>query len=116
VLTNAALFVLPSELEGLSLALLDAMGAGICVLTSDIPENREVVENAGFTFRAGDVDDLARMLALLLSNPQTRAIAGEMSQQVIRDRYLWPNIAKQIAQLYDETLRRQGHAPQNRAG
>jgi len=32
VLTNAALFVLPSDLEGLSLALLDAMGAGVCAL------------------------------------------------------------------------------------
>jgi len=39
VLTNAALFVLPSDLEGLSLALLDAMGAGGCVLASDVPEN-----------------------------------------------------------------------------
>ena len=38
LLTNAALFVLPSDLEGLSLALLDAMGAGVCVLTSDVPE------------------------------------------------------------------------------
>ena len=47
------LFVLPSDLEGLSLALLDAMGAGLCVLASDIPENREAVEDAGFTFRQG---------------------------------------------------------------
>jgi len=31
------LFTLPSDLEGLSLALLDAMGAGVCTLTSDIP-------------------------------------------------------------------------------
>ncbi len=68
LLTNAALFVLPSDLEGLSLALLDAMGAGTCVLTSDVPENREVVEGAGFTFHAGDVEDLARMLDLLLSH------------------------------------------------
>ena len=51
---NAALFVLPSELEGLSLALLDAMASGVCVLTSDIPENNEVVEGAGFTFHRGD--------------------------------------------------------------
>ena len=44
LLSNAALFVLPSDLEGLSLALLDAMAAGVCVLTSDIPENSEVVD------------------------------------------------------------------------
>ena len=48
--TNAMIFVLPSDMEGLSLALLDAMGAGLCVLTSDVPENREVVDGAGFTF------------------------------------------------------------------
>jgi glycosyltransferase involved in cell wall biosynthesis len=52
LLTNAMIFVLPSDLEGLSLALLDAMGAGLCVLTSDAPENREVVDGAGFTFSA----------------------------------------------------------------
>jgi glycosyltransferase involved in cell wall biosynthesis len=40
--THAMIFVLPSDLEELSLALLDAMGAGLCVLTSDVPENREV--------------------------------------------------------------------------
>jgi glycosyltransferase involved in cell wall biosynthesis len=38
LLSNVALFVLPSELEGVSLALLDAMAAGVCALTSDIPE------------------------------------------------------------------------------
>jgi len=37
VLTNAALFVLPSDLEGSCLALLDAMGAGVCALASDTP-------------------------------------------------------------------------------
>jgi len=101
------LFVLPSDLEGLSLALLEAMGAGICVLTSDIPENREVVDGAGFTFSAGDVDDLARMLGLLLSDPEIRATAGRSAQQLIREQYLWPQIAKQIAQVYEEVLGRQ---------
>jgi len=62
LLTNAMMFVLPSDLEGLSLALLDAMGAGLCVLTSDVPENREVVDGAGFTFQRGSSADLAEQL------------------------------------------------------
>jgi glycosyltransferase involved in cell wall biosynthesis len=57
------LFVLPSDMERLSLALLEAMAAGVCVLTSDIPENVELVDGAGSTFRRGDVADLERMAA-----------------------------------------------------
>ena len=81
LLTNAMLFVLPSDLEGLSLALLDAMGAGVCVLASDIPENRELVEGAGFTFRSGDQNDLERMLRLLISEPEIRKAAASQSQR-----------------------------------
>jgi glycosyltransferase involved in cell wall biosynthesis len=102
LLTNAALFVLPSDLEGLSLALLDAMGAGVCVLTSDIPENREVVDDAGFTFRAGNVDDLAKMLALLASDSEIRTVAGRMGKQIVEERYLWPRIVSQISGIYEE--------------
>ncbi len=106
LLTNAAVFVLPSDLEGLSLALLDAMGAGVCVLTSDIPENREVVDDVGFTFRAGDVGDLARMLELLLSDAELRLVAGRSAKQRVQERYLWPNIAAQIGQIYDRVAGR----------
>jgi len=102
LLTNAALFVLPSDLEGLSLALLDAMGAAVCVLTSDIPENREVIEDTGFTFQPGDVTDLARMLRLLLSDPRARMVAGRNAQARVREHYLWPRIATQIAHSYVE--------------
>jgi len=112
LLSNAGLFVLPSDLEGLSLALLEAMGAGVCVLTSDIPENREVVDDVGFTFRAGDVDDLIRKLEVLLSNSEVRRAAGRDAQQRIQQRYLWPQIAAEIGRVYDkladrETIRKQ---------
>jgi len=53
LLGHAALFVLPSELEGLSLALLDAMAAGVCVLTSDIPETRKWSRAPASPFGAG---------------------------------------------------------------
>jgi glycosyltransferase involved in cell wall biosynthesis len=100
LLTNAMLFVLPSAVEGLSLALLDAMGAGRCVLVSDIPENREVVDGAGFTFRHGDSFDLEKMLRMLISNPQLREIAGGKARARVHQHYGWDQIARQIEDVY----------------
>ena len=104
LLSNAAVFVLPSDLEGLSLALLDAMAAGVCVLTSDIPENREVVDGAGFTFRRGNQDDLARVLHILVHNPMLRRQVAAKAAERIRERYRWPDIARAIEKSYYEVL------------
>ena len=104
LLTNAMLFVLPSDMEGLSLALLDAMGAGVCVLASDIPENIELVNGAGFTFARGDVADLARMLLLLVSNPALRAEAARSARQHITAHYLWDEITSKIESEYFSVL------------
>ena len=108
LLTNAALFVLPSDLEGLSLALLDAMGAAVCVLTSDIPENREVIAGTGFTFQPGNATDLARMLRLLLSDARVRTVTGQNARARVRERYLWPAIAAEIGHSYAELTERTG--------
>jgi len=104
LLANAALFVLPSELEGLSLALLDAMAAGVCVLTSDIPENNEVVEGAGFTFHRGDQADLERMLDLLIHNPELRRQSAARERERIQGQYRWPEIARSIEKAYYNVL------------
>jgi len=102
LLTNAMLFVLPSDLEGLSLALLDAMGAGLCVLASDVPENREAVEDAGFTFRRGDAADLSERLQFLIANPTVREAAGEAARRRVQEEYQWNKIATQIEAAYFE--------------
>jgi glycosyltransferase involved in cell wall biosynthesis len=104
LLSNAALFVLPSELEGLSLALLDAMAAGVCVLTSDIPENTEVVEGTGFTFQRGDPVDLERMLDLLIHSPEHRRRAAILQREKIQSEYRWPEIARSIETAYYKVL------------
>ena len=104
LLTNAMVFVLPSDLEGLSLALLDAMGAGLCVLSSDVAENREAVDDTGFTFRRGDVADLADRLRFLLANPAVREAAGQAAKRRIREHYQWPQIAVEIERLYFEMM------------
>jgi glycosyltransferase involved in cell wall biosynthesis len=102
LLTNAMIFVLPSEMEGLSLALLDAMAAGRCVLASDVPENREAVEGAGFVFRCGDAQDLAERLRYLMANPAVREAAGKAAAKRVRERYLWQGISETIEQAYFE--------------
>jgi glycosyltransferase involved in cell wall biosynthesis len=104
LLTNAMVFVLPSDLEGLSLALLDAMGAGLCVLSSDVAENREAVDDAGFTFRGGDVADLADRLRFLIANPAVREAAGQAAKRRIRQHYQWSQIANEIERVYFETM------------
>jgi glycosyltransferase involved in cell wall biosynthesis len=104
LLTNAMVFVLPSDLEGLSLALLDAMGAGLCVLTSDVAENREAIDDAGFTFRRGDVADLTDRLRFLIANPAVREAAGKAAKRRIRTHYQWPQIAVEIERLYFEMM------------
>lgn len=70
------------------------------MLTSDVQENREVVDDAGFTFRRGDVDDVERMLRLLmeiLNSAKWRAQAG---QERVSEGYLWRGIAESIDRTY----------------
>ena len=104
LLTNAALFVLPSDLEGLSLALLDAMGAGVCTLTSDVPENRELVDDVGFTFPCGDQAALSSMLQLLLSDPEMRKRAGAAGRRRIQGSYLWPQVGRELERVYLDAM------------
>jgi glycosyltransferase involved in cell wall biosynthesis len=100
LLTNAMVFVLPSDLEGLSLALLDAMGAGRCVLTSDVPENREVVDGAGFTFQRGSATDLAGRLRFLIANPSVREAAGKAARRRVEQHYQWQKVTEDIEKAY----------------
>jgi glycosyltransferase involved in cell wall biosynthesis len=100
ILANAALFVLPSDLEGLSLALLDAMSAGICVLASDTPENLEALADTGFTFKRGDVADLRRMLTYLLDNAQVREKFGARARERAREKFLWDDVVDELAKIY----------------
>ena len=105
VLTNAALFVLPSDMEGLSLALLDAMGAGVCALASDTPENIEALSNTGFTFRRGDVDDLQRMMATLLAEPRLRENVATRGKERVQREYLWEEVARETEAVYSSVVK-----------
>ena len=102
--SHAALFVLPSDLEGMSIALLEAMNMALPVLVSDIPENACVVGQAGFTFSAGNADDLYRQLDRLLSDPQALAGWGDRAARHVVP-YQWPVVVEQLERVYGECCR-----------
>ncbi len=102
---HAALVVVPSALEGLSIALLEAMSFGRAVLASDIPENLELVDGVGESFREGDTADLGRKLRDLLASPDRRSELGGRARERIRAEYAWDGVVEQTAAVYDALLR-----------
>ncbi len=101
--SNAYVFVLPSDVEGMALTLLEAMSYGDCCLVSDIPENIEVVENQAVTFRKGSVEDLKKKLVFLLENPEITADYGRKSVDFICNKYSWEEMVRQTRMLYENT-------------
>jgi glycosyltransferase involved in cell wall biosynthesis len=98
--SHAYLFVLPSYIEGLSNALLEAMSYQKCVLVSDIPENLEVLQGNGFWFRTGDVGDLAASLNRLLDEPTAvLAMEARLAQEQGPEQ-TWDAIAGKYEALY----------------
>jgi len=106
---NAALFVLPSDVEGLPIVLLEALGYGTPVLASDIAPNREVVGDLGDTFAASDVGDLERKLEAALGElPRLRHQARAAATTVLRI-YDWDVIAAQTIEVYEAEVVRHEH-------
>lgn len=97
---NAYLYCQPSEIEGLSIALLEAMSFGNCVLSSDIPENLELVEGVGFSFVSKDVEDLRARLAELLADPEGVKAAGERAREHALGNYSWAKVAEDTWGVY----------------
>ncbi len=97
---NAYLYVLPSDLEGMPLSLLEAMSYGNCCLVSDIPECAEVVEDQAATFRKGDVADLRDKLAELIRNPDTVQAYKKNAATFVCGKYSWDTVVSETLALY----------------
>jgi glycosyltransferase involved in cell wall biosynthesis len=110
--TNAAGFVLPSNLEGQPLTLLEAASYRLPVIASDIPAHVEVLLGSGpgsRMFRSGDQADLRDVLAGSLSDPAgEREGAARLAERVTRD-YDWDATTDATEAVYSAVLRA-GHA------
>lgn len=98
--SNAYLFVLPSDLEGMPLTLLEAMSYGNCCVISDIPECTEVVEEYGVVFHHGDMFDLLEKLQQLCDSEETVEWYKSKSASFILQKYDWNDVVKRTLDLY----------------
>lgn len=95
--SNAYLYVLPSDIEGMPMSLLEAMSFGNICLVSDIPENTEVINDECFVFEKGNVDSLRDQIINLINlNMQTHT--------KIFKTYDWKEVANKTLELYSDKL------------
>lgn len=102
VYSNAYVYVLPSDLEGMPLSLLEAMSYSNCCLTSDIPECTEVLGEYGVSFKKGDENDLADKLVMLNNNEKTVKEYKQKAADYICKRYNWDDVTSATLKLYEK--------------
>ena len=100
--SNAYVYCLPSDLEGMPLSLLEAMSYGNCCLTSDISECAEVVENKALTFKKSDTNDLQQKLQFACDNEQEVQRLKNQAADFICGKYNWDDVVKQTLKLYQK--------------
>ncbi|MFA5993726.1 MAG: glycosyltransferase family 4 protein [Parcubacteria group bacterium] len=107
--SHAYFFVQPSDSEGLSIALLEAMGYGKAVIVSNIPENLEAIGEAGVSFSQGNIVDLQEKMADWIANEEEMHAFAEAGKKRARTVYNWEQIAEQTCRVYEEELNKKGN-------
>lgn len=101
---NAYVYVNAMEVGGTHPAILEAMGAGNCVLVSDIAYNVEAVAEAGVQFRSKDAEDCRKKMQWLADNPgevsRFRARAAERAQT----QFNWDDVVSQYEKIFERLI------------
>ena len=98
--SNAYVYTLPSDLEGMPLSLLEAMSYGNCCLVSDIEECASVVEDHAFVFQKTNVLDLRDQLQKACDHPEIVQQYQMQAADFICERYNWDEVVEKTLELY----------------
>ncbi len=99
--SNAYIYCLPSDLEGMPLSLLEAMSYGNCCLTSDLAECAEVIEDKAITFKKSHVEDLKEKLKELCNNEDlVKEYKYEATTDFILNKYSWDDVVDRTIKIY----------------
>jgi glycosyltransferase involved in cell wall biosynthesis len=98
LLSNAYVYIQATEVGGTHPALIEAMGAGNCVLANDVPEHREVLRDAGFYYKGKE--DLKQKMMFLMDNQKDVMGKKKAAVEVIEKEYAWEKIADEYERLF----------------
>ena len=106
IVRGAGLFVLPSDVEGLPLAMLEAMREGVPVLGSNIlPHQQLLGSDRGVLFEAGNLDSCIRCLGWAIDHPEPLANMAKKAQRYVQLNYSWDRITDDTLNLYESPAR-----------
>lgn len=101
--SNTYLYVLPSDIEGMPISLLEAMSFGRRCLVSDIPENKEACKEYAMYFEKSNVDDLEKKLRAAINNPELFYTDYEIMNYCY-NRFNWNEVTSASVILYIDAI------------
>lgn len=104
--SNTYAYVLPSDIEGLPISLLEAMSFGCLCIVSNIEENLVVLEENGLCFKKGDIDSLKSVLEDVIINnyKYTENFDSDILSKRVRYDYNWDEVASKTENSYKKVL------------
>jgi len=104
----ADIYISPSHVDGSSVSLLEALACGMPCLVSDIPGNKEWVEEEvnGWLFRDGNVDDLAEKILLAIKSKRSWGRIGKAARKTAEERADWKSNFGKLLDAYDTVIAR----------
>lgn len=105
IIRGAGLFVLPSYVEGMPLAMLEAMMEGVPILASDIAPHQQLIgQQRGLMFETGSIQDCVQRLSWAIQNPAAMAEMALRAQRYAQMNHSWEKITSETLEVYDQSF------------
>ena len=103
----ADIYISPSHVDGSSVTLMEALASGLPCIVSDIPGNREWIEDGvnGWLFRDGDVDDLAEKILHAIKNKKSFKQIGDAARKTAEQKADWKKNFGKLLEAYDQVMK-----------
>lgn len=104
VFRSCDFFLLPSYNEGFPIAIIEAMSAGLPIITTPVGGIPDVIkdEQSGFLINPGDYASMAQRILTLASNSSLRKRMGELNRSIVKEQFLKDAFIEKIDAIFKE--------------